>query len=73
MWRMLGAQHPMTAHEIETHALNVRGVSGDAVEGIAAFIDKRSPVFADTVSADLPDLFGHMPAPDFVALPNRES
>lgn len=70
MWRMLGAAHPMEAHEIETHALNVRDVSRDAVEGISAFIDKRSPAFADSVCADLPDLFRHMPAPDFGALPN---
>ena len=73
LWRMLGADHPMAAHEIETYALNVRGVSADAVEGISAFIDKRSPEFSNTVSADTPDVFGQMPSPKFEPLLNRVS
>jgi enoyl-CoA hydratase/carnithine racemase len=73
MWRMLGADHPMVAHEIETHALNVRGVSRDAIEGISSFIEKRSPAFVDTVSADLPNVFGHLASPSFHPRPDRES
>lgn len=69
LWRMLGADHPMAAHEIETHALNIRGVSADAMEGISAFIDKRSPDFSNTVSRDSPDVFGALPAPKFAPKP----
>lgn len=54
IWSMLTASHPMLAHEIETLALNQRGVSEDAREGVAAFLEKRSPVFSDRVSTDSP-------------------
>jgi len=65
LWRMLEANHPMTAHEIETLALNLRGTSPDTREGFAAFLDKRAPSFPDKVSTDLPDVFGSMPEPPF--------
>ncbi|GAB2888417.1 crotonase/enoyl-CoA hydratase family protein [Nocardioides pacificus] len=65
LWRMWGAEHPMAAHEIETHALAVRGTSDDAAEGISAFLEKRPARFPLTVSADLPDLFAGRPAPSY--------
>jgi enoyl-CoA hydratase/carnithine racemase len=65
LWGMLGVPHPMTAHEIETHALNLRGVSADAREGIAAFLEKRPARFPDTVSGQLPDVFAQLPAPTY--------
>ncbi|GAA4482783.1 hypothetical protein GCM10023094_33410 [Rhodococcus olei] len=52
----------MRAHEIETHALNVRGTSNDFREGLAAFFDKRDPEFVDRVSSDRPDVFADLPA-----------
>lgn len=60
LWKMLTADHPMQAHEVETWALNDRGTSSDAHEGIDAFLEKRSPVFGDTVS-DSPNFFGSLP------------
>ncbi|WP_287488024.1 hypothetical protein [Rhodococcus sp. (in: high G+C Gram-positive bacteria)] len=42
---------------MKNHALNLRGVSADAREGIMAFIDKRTPHFTDAVSMDTPDVF----------------
>lgn len=65
LWRMLEARHPMTAHQVETLAINLRGVSADLQEGFTAFLDKRSPDFPDRVGPDLPDIFGSMPAPAF--------
>ena len=65
VWGMLGVPHPMTAHEIETHALNLRGVSADAREGITAFLEKRPARFPDTVSGRLPDVFAQLPTPTY--------
>lgn len=73
LWRMLGADHPMVAHEIETHALNVRGVSADALEGIGSFVAKRAPLFSDSVTTDLPAVFDRHPTPPFHAVPGDDS
>lgn len=67
MWRMLGAQHPVIAHTAETMGINLRGVSRDARDGIAAFLEKRDPVFVDRVPEDVPDVLAHFPAPEFDA------
>jgi enoyl-CoA hydratase/carnithine racemase len=67
LWQMMTAPHPMAAHQIETQALNFRGVSADAREGIAAFIDKREPVFTDAVSTHSPDVFADWPEPLYVS------
>jgi enoyl-CoA hydratase/carnithine racemase len=61
IWRMLTASHPMQAHVAETLALNSRGVSADAAEGINAFLDKRKAEFPDRVSTDMPDVFQGLP------------
>jgi len=57
MWRMLGADHPMEAHKIDSRAIYARGASTDAKEGVTAFLDKRAPTFANTVSKDMPAFF----------------
>ena len=57
MWRMLGASHPLDAHEIDTAAMNALGKSGDAREGITAFLEKRPARFKDRISANLPKFF----------------
>lgn len=63
LWRMLGEPHPMSAHHVETHALNVRGVSADAAEGISSFLEKRPAKYPDRVSQDLPRIFEGLPQP----------
>lgn len=57
MWRMLGADHPMAAHRVDSRALQARGVSADAREGVTAFLEKRPADFPDRVSVDLPNGF----------------
>jgi enoyl-CoA hydratase/carnithine racemase len=57
MWRMLGADHPMEAHKVDSRAVHARGQGADAREGIISFLEKRSPVYPQKVSADMPDFY----------------
>ena len=57
MWRMLGADHPMEAHRIDSRGILARGRSADVREGVTAFLEKRPARFTDTVSADMPDFY----------------
>jgi enoyl-CoA hydratase/carnithine racemase len=65
MWRMLGAQHPMMAHRVDSRAMFVRGQSADVVEGVTSFLEKRPPRFTDRVSDGLPDVFPAWDPPRF--------
>jgi enoyl-CoA hydratase/carnithine racemase len=69
MWRMLGADHPMTAHQVDSRAIAARGVSGDAREGVTAFLEKRPARFPDRVSADMPDFYPWWPDRPWTPLP----
>jgi enoyl-CoA hydratase/carnithine racemase len=57
MWRMLGADHPMEAHKIDSRGIFTRGKSDDVREGVSAFLEKRPARFADRVSHDMPRYF----------------
>jgi len=50
LWSMLGADSPWEAHKLDSMALAQTGLSKDAQEGVAAFLEKRPPVFADRVA-----------------------
>jgi len=54
LWRMLGADHPMEAHKIDSRAIFARGRQGDAREGVVSFLEKRPANFPDQVSKDMP-------------------
>lgn len=54
VWRMMGAEHPMDAHKIDSRALQSRGQSADVKEGIESFMQKRDANFPNGVSGDFP-------------------
>lgn len=54
LWRMLGEPGPWAAHAIDSRAMFDRGRSGDAREGVMAFLEKRDAAFPDRVSTDVP-------------------
>ncbi|HVP27551.1 MAG TPA: crotonase/enoyl-CoA hydratase family protein [Myxococcota bacterium] len=57
LWRMLGADHPMEAHKIDSKAIFSMGRSPDAYEGVQSFLEKRLPRFSMRASKDLPPFF----------------
>jgi len=65
MWRMLGADHPMRAHQADSRAILERGRSADSHEGVTSFLEKRPAVYNDKVSDGLPDVFPGWQDPDF--------
>ncbi len=65
MWRMLGEDHPMAAHRVDSRAILERGRSADAAEGVASFLEKRPANFTLGVANDLPDIFPNWVEPEF--------
>lgn len=57
MWRMLGADHPMEAHKLDSRGVYATGQTEDAKEGVTSFLEKRAPKFPGRPSKDMPDFF----------------
>jgi enoyl-CoA hydratase/carnithine racemase len=57
LWRMLGADHPMEAHKLDSRAIYAMGQSADGYEGVTSFLEKRPARFTMKVSTDMPDFF----------------
>ena len=57
MWRMLDADHPVEAHNLDSRGVYYTGKSQDAKEGVESFLEKRKADFPGKVSQDMPEFF----------------
>jgi enoyl-CoA hydratase/carnithine racemase len=57
MWKMLGADHPMEAHKIDSRGMYFAGKAADAKEGVESFLEKRTANFPLKVSEDMPEFY----------------
>jgi enoyl-CoA hydratase/carnithine racemase len=65
LWRMLGADHPMVAHRLDSRAIAETGRMADAAEGVEAFLEHRPPAWKLAPTRDLPDWFPWWEEPTF--------
>ena len=57
LWRSLEGSRPYDAHIVESKAIDSRGASKDAKEGVSSFLEKRAAKFKNKVSLDMPSFF----------------
>jgi enoyl-CoA hydratase/carnithine racemase len=57
LWRMLGADHPMEAHKVDSRAIYSLGQGADAREGVMSFLEKRPARFSMSATRDMPAWF----------------
>jgi hypothetical protein len=50
---------------VDSRAIQARGRSADAKEGVSSFLEKRAAVYPDRVSTDMPDFFPWWDEPGF--------
>lgn len=65
MWKMLGAGHPMSAHNLDSRLVQQMGKTLDAREGVRSFLEKRPAHFTMSPATDLPQPFPFWETPPF--------
>jgi enoyl-CoA hydratase/carnithine racemase len=68
LWRMLGEDHPMAAHRVDSNGIAKLGQSADAREGVVSFLEKRPAQFTDQVPQDIPSPWPFWTEPEFTPL-----
>ena len=57
LWRFAGAPDPFELLRIDAPISRERGAHADVREGVASFLEKRTPVFPGKVSQDMPSQY----------------
>jgi enoyl-CoA hydratase/carnithine racemase len=57
LWKLLGVDHPMAAHRLDSQGMFWTGRSADAYEGVTAFVEKRAARFTLKPSTDMPPFY----------------
>jgi enoyl-CoA hydratase/carnithine racemase len=65
LWRMLGADHPMVAHRVDSRGVYSTGRSVDAREGVMAFLEKRAASWSMRPSTDMPEWYPWWHEPEY--------
>lgn len=65
MWRMLGADHPMEAHRVDSKCIYWLGRAADAREGVSSFLEKRPARFKMSPTQDMPPFYPWWPERTF--------
>ena len=61
LWKMVGTDHPMETHRMESKALSWIAQKPDVIEGVTSFLEKRPPNFSMKPSKDMPDFYPWWP------------
>ena len=65
MWRMLGEDHPMKAHRVDSRGIATMGQSKDVAEGVTSFLEKRPAKFTMSPATEMPDFYPWWDEPEF--------
>lgn len=57
MYKMLGADHPMESHKLESMMIYWCGMTRDAKEGVESFFEKRPPVYNMSPQKEMPPFY----------------
>lgn len=57
VYKMLGADHPMEAHKLDSRGMFYTSTGPDGKEGVDSFMEKRPPNFTASPTKDMPDFY----------------